>query len=60
MTAGEHDEGRALHRGTGDTFRQPERPEILDMDMDSQFTSPRLTQILLDAAVKVFMDGRGR
>lgn len=26
----------------------------------SQFTSPRLTRVLLDAAVKISMDGRGR
>ena len=26
----------------------------------SQFTSPRFTKVLLDAAVKISMDGRGR
>ncbi len=36
------------------------RPEIFNTDQGSQFTSPRFTQILHDATVKVSMDGRGR
>ena len=36
------------------------RPEIFNTDQGSQFTSPRFTKMLLDAAVKISMDGRGR
>ena len=36
------------------------RPEIFNTDQGSQFTSPRFTRVLLDAAVKISMDGRGR
>ncbi|MBW7057979.1 DDE-type integrase/transposase/recombinase, partial [Paracoccus bogoriensis] len=36
------------------------RPEIFNTDQGSQFTSPRFTKVLLDAAVKISMDGRGR
>lgn len=43
-----------------DAFRLHERPEIFNTDQGSQFTSPRFTQPLLDATVKVSMDGRGR
>lgn len=41
-------------------MRHHGRPEIFSADQGSQFTSPRFTQILLDATVKVSMDGRGR
>ncbi|WP_407920728.1 IS3 family transposase [Frigidibacter oleivorans] len=43
-----------------EAFRRHGRPEIFNTDQGSQFTSPRFTQLLLDAAVKVSMDGRGR
>ena len=43
-----------------DALRLHGRPEIFNTDHGSQFTSPRFTQILLDATVKVSMDGRGR
>ena len=36
------------------------RPEIFNTDQGSQFTSPRFTDILIDAKVKVSMDGKGR
>ncbi len=36
------------------------RPEIFNTDQGSQFTSPRFTKVLLEAAVKISMDGRGR
>jgi putative transposase len=36
------------------------RPEILDTDRGSQFTAPCLTDTLIDAGVKVSMDGKGR
>lgn len=42
---------RALERG---------RPEILNSDQGSHFTSPKYTKMVLDADVKVSMDGRGR
>ena len=35
-------------------------PEIFNTDQGSQFTSPRFTGRLVDAGVKVSMDGRGR
>jgi putative transposase len=43
--------GLALERG---------RPEILNSDQGSHFTSPQYTKMVLDAGVKVSMDGRGR
>ncbi len=43
-----------------DAFRLHGRSEIFNTDQGSQFTSPRFTQPLLDATVKVSMDGRGR
>lgn len=36
------------------------KPGIFNTDHGSQFTSPRFTQVLLDAGVRVSMDGRGR
>jgi putative transposase len=42
---------RALQQG---------RPEIFNTDQGSQFTSPTFTKPLLDAAVRISMDGRGR
>lgn len=35
-------------------------PEIFNTDQGSQFTSPRFTEILTAAKVKISMDGRGR
>jgi len=36
------------------------RPEIFNTDQGSQFTSPRFTDVLLEAGVKISMDGKGR
>lgn len=36
------------------------RPEIFNSDQGAQFTSPRFTQRLESAAVRISMDGRGR
>ena len=36
------------------------RPEIFNTDQGSQFTSPRFTGVLLQAGVKISMDGKGR
>ena len=36
------------------------RPEIFNTDQGGQFTTPRFTDILTDAGVKVSMDGKGR
>jgi len=36
------------------------RPEIFNTDQGSQFTSPRFTGVLREAAVRISMDGRGR
>jgi putative transposase len=36
------------------------RPEIFNTDQGSQFTSPRFTGVLLEAGVRISMDGRGR
>ena len=36
------------------------RPEIFNSDQGSQFTSPRFTEMLIDAGVRISMDGRGR
>jgi putative transposase len=36
------------------------RPEIFNTDQGSQFTSPRFTEVLLEAGVKISMDGKGR
>ena len=36
------------------------RPEIFNTDQGGQFTSPRFTEVLTGAGVKVSMDGRGR
>lgn len=35
-------------------------PEILNTDQGSQFTSPRFTDVLQGAGVRISMDGRGR
>ena len=35
-------------------------PEIFNTDQGSQFTSPRFTEMLKDAGVRISMDGRGR
>jgi len=35
-------------------------PEIFNTDQGSQFTSPRFTDVIEDAGVRVSMDGRGR
>ena len=35
-------------------------PEIFNTDQGSQFTSPRFTDVLKDAGVRISMDGRGR
>jgi putative transposase len=35
-------------------------PDIFNTDQGSQFTSPRFTDILKDAQVRISMDGRGR
>ena len=42
---------RALQQGN---------PEIFNTDQGSQFTSPKFTKPLLDANIKISMDGRGR
>lgn len=39
---------------------QQAKPAICNTDQGSQFTSPKFTQLLLQAEVKVSMDGRGR
>jgi putative transposase len=36
------------------------RPEIFNTDQGSQFTSPRFTQVLTDAGVRISMEGKGR
>jgi len=36
------------------------RPDIFNSDQGSQFTSPRFTEVLTDAGVRISMDGRGR
>jgi putative transposase len=36
------------------------RPEIFNSDQGSQFTSPRFTEVLTGAGVRILMDGRGR
>lgn len=43
-----------------DALRLHGRPEIFNTDQGSQFTSPRFTDVLLDAKVRISMDGRGR
>lgn len=46
---------QALHRAL-----RVARPEIMNSDQGSQFTSAAWTQTLQDAGVKISMDGRGR
>ncbi len=36
------------------------RPAIVNTDQGSQFTSPRFTEVLTGAGVRISMDGRGR
>jgi putative transposase len=36
------------------------RPDIFNSDQGSQFTSPRFTEVLSGAGVRISMDGRGR
>lgn len=36
------------------------RPDIFNTDQGSQFTSPRFTEVLRDASIRLSMDGRGR
>jgi putative transposase len=36
------------------------RPEVMNSDQGSQFTSPQYIQLLKEAEVKISMDGRGR
>lgn len=36
------------------------KPEIINSDQGSHFTSPKYTEILLDAGIKISMDGKGR
>ena len=36
------------------------KPEIFNTDQGSQFTSPRFTEVLTEAGVRISMDGRGR
>jgi putative transposase len=36
------------------------RPTIFNTDQGSQFTSPRFTEVLMEAGVRISMDGRGR
>lgn len=43
-----------------DAMRLHGRPGIFNTDQGSQFTSPRFTDVLLDAKVQISMDGRGR
>lgn len=42
---------RALKRG---------KPEVFNTDQGAQFTSPKFTQPLLDADIRISMDGKGR
>ncbi len=36
------------------------RPAIFNTDQGSHFTSPRFTEVLAEADVRISMDGRGR
>ncbi len=36
------------------------RPAIFNSDQGSQFTSPRFTEVLAEAGIRISMDGRGR
>ena len=46
--------------GVGDLLAQGKRCEIFNTDQGVQFTTPRFTQPLLDHAIQISMDGRGR
>ena len=43
-----------------DALARHEAPAIFDTDQGAQFTSPRFTGMLLDAKVRISMDGKGR
>jgi putative transposase len=43
-----------------DALKRFGRPDIFNTDQGSQFTSPRFTDVLQDAGVRISMDGRGR
>jgi len=43
-----------------DTIRTEGKPEIVNTDQGSQFTSPDFVKCLLDNEIKVSMDGKGR
>lgn len=43
-----------------DALRHYEKPDIFNSDQGATFTSPDFTQVLLDANVKISMDGAGR
>ncbi len=60
MAAVERHGRRVSHRGTGRCSSGALRLRAtgFDTDQGSQFTSPRFTQALPDAAVKVWVDGR--
>lgn len=45
---------------TGRRALQISTPEIMNSDQGSNFTSPRFTQLFLDAGAKISMDHRGR
>ena len=60
LAAVEHDGRGVLHRRPGGGAGPLRRPEIFNTDQGSQFTSPRFTDVLKDAGVRISMDGRGR
>jgi len=43
-----------------DAMARHGKPEIFNTDQGNQFTSPRFTEVLTGAGVKVSMDGKGR
>lgn len=60
LAAVEHDRRRILYRDAGAGTGPPWPARDLYTDQGSQFTSPRFTKVLLAAAVKISMKGRGR